>query len=300
MTLGSIGRAGAVGVLLLALAGCAVSSRRALDPADRTPAGGRDAVVSVVQERVQANAMQAPAATAQFSAGHSFASGALAGAIGAMAQQLVAESQHNETLDFVMPLLDALSDYDFDGKALQASSDGLARLPWLDVRKVSFSKDASDTAVGQALQQSQAAETLFINYSYAFADRFASLQVSAVVAIIAKRGSAAHPHADAVFLQRFTYLATLPSHSRDYKRNTLDWANDHGRLARAAVDQGLLQLNAMIQRSLEQTPEQADQMRHGDIVNVGDRGGRLVEKSEAGMLLIDPYDTWLYVSAPPQ
>ena len=91
----------------------------------------------------------------------------------------------------VTALRNALSDYDFDHRALAAMQATLPKIPWLDVEKVSFSKDASNDKLTQFVDGSAASQSLIASYDYAMSPNFEWMTVTMTVSIYPKQAPAA-------------------------------------------------------------------------------------------------------------
>lgn len=121
-------RRAALVFVFVVMAGCASQPRHFLDPADRSPAGGREAVVLVPQGEIKTLIVASQA-------------GASFGLVGALIDVGVNQHRANAAEKPIMPLRTALTDYHFDQQALAATQVTVERMDWLAVRKTSFSKD---------------------------------------------------------------------------------------------------------------------------------------------------------------
>jgi len=293
VTARSVSRA-ALALVIMSLVGCATPPRRALDPADRSPPGGREAVVLVSQGEIHAeiNASQVSAALG-------------GGLLGALIDTSVNQHRTNKAEETIKPLRDALGGYNFDQRAVEATRAALVGLDWLGARQVSFSKDVSSNNRIACLDKSQAPEVIFATYDYGLSADFAAMEVTVTVTIAPKAvppGKAAKDRIDvgnAAYTQEFTAVVPLASAGTDLAANTQLWVADGARLARVALDSGLARDTLLIQRGLSQTPQDAAKLGQGASVNEHGLVGKLIEKDAKGTLLVDPRGTWVYVAAIP-
>jgi hypothetical protein len=146
-------RCATLGLVFVVMAGCATQPRHFLDPADRSPVGGREAVVLVPQGEIKTLVVASQA-------------GAAFGLVGAIIDVGVNQHRANAAEKSITPLRTALTDYHFDQQALAATEVTVARMDWLAVRKTpNWSSGQQeiqsmiDRAFDQALSQA-AADTL--------------------------------------------------------------------------------------------------------------------------------------------
>lgn len=281
-------------LVFMSLVGCVTPPRRALDPADRSPSGGREAVVLVSQGEIHAeiNASQVSAALG-------------GGLLGALIDTSVNQHRTNKAEEALKPLRDALAGYNFDQRALEATRAALANLDWVGAKQVSFSKDVSADNRSACLDKSQAPEVLFATYDYGLTADFGAVEVSVTVTIAPKAvppGKAAKDRiniSNAAYTQEFTAVVPIAGAGKELAGNTALWAADGAKLARVALDSGLARDTLLIQRGLAQTPQDAARVGQGASVNDHGLVGKLIEKDDNGTLMVDPRGTWVYIAAIP-
>lgn len=279
---------------VLSLLGCATPPRRALDPADRSPSGGREVMVLVSQGEIHA-AINPSVAGAVLGGG----------LLGALIDTSVNQHRTNKAEQTVKSLRDALNGYNFDQRAMEATQSALASLDWLGAKHATFSKDVSDDNRNACLDKAQAPEVLFATYDYSLTADFSAVQVSVTVTIDSRTIAAGKPAKDrikvanAAFTQDFTSLVPLANAAKEPTDNVQRWAADNARLARVALDTALARDILLMQRSLSQTPQQAAQLGKGTQVNDHGIAGKLIEKDDNGTLLVEPLGTWVYIASTP-
>jgi hypothetical protein len=167
----------------LLLEGCASPPKRVIDESRRSVTGGREALVVVPQGEIRGKITPL----------NTVAGGGLNFVlIDASVNQIktnIAERQ-------VMDLRNALADYDFDHRALAAMQSTLPKIPWLDVQKVSFSKDASKDKLTQFIDGSDASQSVIASYDYAMSPNFEWMTVTLTVAIYPKKAQSANASSD--------------------------------------------------------------------------------------------------------
>jgi hypothetical protein len=281
----------ALGAVLLSA--CATGpTRHALDPADRSPAGGREAVVIVPQGELRALVSQAKG-------GQAF------GLIGAIVDVSVTQHRANAAESALKSIRDGLGDYNFDQRALAATQSAVDKLDWLGVRKVTFSKDASNESSIANLDRTDSPEVIFAVYEYALTADFSAVQVSARVSIAPKKIPAGGDSAarikltNAAYAQSFQCMIRLAGADGKMTDNAQHWSADNAKLVRQALDQGIERVSALMQRSLSQTPGDVQKLSQGEEITVGDSKGKVIEKTDVGTLLVDLTGTWVYVVTAP-
>jgi hypothetical protein len=282
----------AFGIVFVAMAGCATQPRHFLDPADRSPPGGREAVVMVPQGEIRATVVASQA-------------GAAFGLIGALVDVGVNQHRANAAETSITPLRTALSDYHFDQQALAATNATFAKMDWLNIRKTSFSKDPSKENSNAILDKSESPEVLIAVYSYALSADFAMMQVDVRFSISPKVAPKGQPPdtriklENAAYSQNFTYIVSLAGAGTDITENCLRWSDKNAETARRALDQGISEVNALAERSLAQTGDDVQKLQQAPQVDAGGRRGKLIQKTDAGTLLLDAAGNWVYVEQSP-
>jgi hypothetical protein len=262
--------------------------KRLLDDNQRSVAGGREGLVVVPQGEIRGKITPMNSSAA-----------AGGGLIFALIDVTVNQIKTNIAERQVTALRNALADYDFDHRALAALQATLPKIPWLDVQKVSFSKDASHDKLTQLIDGSDAPQTLIASYDYAMSPNFEWMTVTLAVGIYAK---GAHPDTgdrlqpgNALYFQRFEYIEYLPQNLKDDDKNAASWAVDNGIQARKALDTSLTGIHDMFVRSMSISPSAAAALDQGRNIDMSDEHGSLVESSEKGLLLYNKdTGTWLF------
>lgn len=289
MTFTDIARYVALGMVLAAFAGCAAQPRHFIDPADRSPPGGREAVVIVPQGEIRAAVVASQA-------------GASLGLVGALIDTGVNQHRTNKAEAAITPLRTELSDYNFDQRALAATQGTLAKLDWLNIRKTTFSKDTSKQNTNAILDKSESPEVLMAVYDYALTADFSAMEVTARFTISPKAIAAGQSPDSrikldhAVYSQTFTYVIALSGADDDLRSNCDKWSLGHARSARLALGLGIERVNALLVRQLQETPDELKKLTEGASVEAGGHKGKLVEQNAEGTLLIDPTGNWVYVA----
>jgi hypothetical protein len=272
----------------LLLEGCVPPPKRLLDENQRPVVGGREGFVVVAQGEIRGKIT--PLNTA-----------ANGGAFFVLLDAAVNQVKTNMAERQVTPLRNALADYDFDHRALAAMQATLPKIPWLDVQKVSFSKDASNDTLLQRIDGSAAPQTLLASYDYAMSPNFEWMTVTLAVGIYPKNPDTSKMTGDrlalgnALYYQRFEYIEYLAQNLKDDDKNAASWATDNGIQARKALDTSLTGIHDLFVRSMSLSPAAAAALDQGRNIDMSDEHGSLVESNEKGLLLYNKdTGTWLF------
>lgn len=296
-------------LILSGLTACA-QTPRVLAPSDRSPVGGREALVVVQQgeirgDIVQSHVGQAAAAGAAAVPFLGVLLAAAAGAAGGAADATVDQHRTKLAETAATPIRNGLEGYDFDRRALDSTRVTLLEMGWLGVSHTSFSKVLTDASLGGFLDESPAPEGLVAVYDYALTPDFSALRVGAAVTIYSKTPPAGDPVTARLELQNARYHQVfrcdypLASADKSMDDNARLWAANHAAAARQALDLGLKCLSGLMQRGLEETPAQASALSRGAQITAGGETGKLIDKSNAGTLLLDPTNAWVLVASTP-
>jgi hypothetical protein len=302
----SAARAAVIAVIVFALAACAQTPRNALTPSDRSPIGGREALVVVTQGELGADIVPSRAGIAGAAAAGAIpgigiliaaAAGAAAGAIEAKIDQQRTQIAQKA----VTPVRDAMTDYRFDPLALDSARATLEKMSWLGVHKTSFSKVATDASLESVLDKSRSPEVLVLSYDYALSPDFSQMLVGANVTIYAKKPPAGDPVQarlelkNARYHQVFRCEYPLAGADRSMSDNARRWAANHAAAARQALNLGLQRLSGLMQRGLGETPAEASALSRGAQITAGGESGKLIDKTGTGTLLLDQANEWVFV-----
>jgi hypothetical protein len=104
---------------------------------------------------------------------------------------------------------------------------------------------------------------------------------------------------NAAYSENFTYLIPLAGASDDVEENCRHWSDHNAEIARRALDQGISGVNALAERGLVQTSGDVQKLQDGAKVDAGGRRGKLIEKTDAGTLLLDNSGNWVFFAQSP-
>jgi len=282
-------------VFLLALiAGCA-TPKHAVDIKTRSPTGGREVVVLIPQAEIYGDINQSTA-------------GASMGLVGALVDYAVNQHRLSKADQAVAPLRDALNGFSFDQRAVAATEDSLAKLPWLELKDSVYSKDNSPGNLMSLLDQSQAPEVILALYEYYLDPRFVDLRVELQVTITTKAvppgkspGSRITPR-NAIYAQSFMCVVPLANAGKDVSANIHHWAQDQGAALRQAIDQAIEHVNALVARGLQESPEDLPRIKERVKVTAGQTvwWGKLIDKDDDGTMIINwATGEWVYLAQKP-
>jgi hypothetical protein len=281
----------------LLLQACTPPPKRLLDETARQSSGDRESLVVVEQGE-----LRAAIKVSNVSSGMGGSGGAVGALIGAIIDTSVNQHRADAAEDGVKPLRNALIDYDFDRRALQAMQLTLAKIPGFDATKVAFGKDGSHDKLLSVLDHSGSSQVLVARYGYTLSPDFSQLVVDLAVDIYPKNVTQGSSQTDrvsassALYTQRFWYVESVPQKLRVLGQNVTQWSDNGARAARAALDVGLSGVDDLFIRSMSQTPEAAAALDKGRNIELVDQRGSLVETSDKGTLLYNgKTGTWIFV-----
>ena len=277
------------------VAGCAAPLKHALDPAGRTVPGGRDVRIVVEQREIQTRIVESNMTAA-----------AGGGLLFALIDAGVNEARVNSAEKAVVPLRDAMSGYDFDGKVQDEIKATMARFEWLGIRNVAFSKESNSSSRNEALNATDADQVAFIAYDYVVAADFNSIETTLSIALANKAPPEGQPTDARLKPQNLPYtrvfksVVPLDSPSKEDAEDVQRWSGDGAKLARGAIDVGIQRVHWMLGRSLEQTPEAAAAVAKAKKGVAGSYAGKLVEKTQYGDLVevMLPINMWVMAEPP--
>ncbi len=277
-------------VLSLSLSlGCLPKLQRTIDPANRTPQGGREVKVSVTQGEIKAD-IQAS------TGGQAF------GLIGALVDVGVNNSRATEAEKTVQVVRESLSGFDFDGLALARTKETLEKLDWFQAKDVAFGKEFTTAKRMEQLSGAKTPQVMYTDYYYSLSPDFSQVKV-AMAATLARQGlkpgavgTSLDPE-NLEYIQQFLVVYPLATPAKEAPENAKRWATDRGKLARTALEIGLTQIQRLFERSLAQTPEALIALDSAQLVSAGGYQGRLIAKMDEGTLMRLPNGHWVLVSA---
>jgi hypothetical protein len=268
-------------VSLLGLGACATQppTQIALNPSDRSPVGGRSALVGVPQREIQALVPRE-------------GGGATLGLVGALVDISVDKHRTNVEETAITPVRNGLDGYDFDRRALASARATLRQLPWLGVQQVSFSNDFRDDSISAFLDKSPAPEAVLVSYTRIFDSKFSFLGVAAVVQILSKKPPSGAPESARILIKNERYfqaiacrypLAGADGHLQDNARR---WAADGSAATRQALALGLQCLSELIPLSLENSAALNSEIAKGGLVKVGNQTGSLAYDANRYLIFV--------------
>ncbi len=264
--------------------------RHTIAPSAREVAGGREVKVSVVQREIGTRI--APSRVAAAAGG-----GLLMALIDAGVNQHRAKAAESTAGD----LRTELGEYDFDARALEVSKGVLAEVPWFGTAPT-FSKEHTDVSMLADLDNAATSQVSFFDYHYGLSPDFSELEVSAAIDTalkVAPAGATAQQRTqlkNLVYTRRFVVVTALSSPSKDKSENAQRWSEEKAAFARRSIEASLAHLQVLMEKALLFTAEEEARFSGlKDNTQVGTRTGKLLEKSDAGTLLLALDGTWIYV-----
>jgi hypothetical protein len=229
-------------------------------PEARSIAGGRDLQIVVVHPEIGANFKPVD-----------LMSPFLGGLVGALIQSRINTEKSRTAELSIVPLRDALVDFDFDAFALNSSTAALSKIDWLDLKETRISRDSSEIGLVKALNGAATSQVMFLYYDYAADADFSSVVVAASGTLVNKampRDRRVQKPSMRFWPNYLAFNQTVRSvirlrnaDHRNPEANLGAWSADHGRLARAALELGTQRCLQMLQQSLEMSASEAADMQ---------------------------------------
>lgn len=277
--------AGACVAILWIFSGCATQLKQILPPDGRTIDGGRQVLVTVAQSEINASINQSNTTAATGG-----------GLLFALIDVGINASRAKDAEAAIVPVRDALTDYNFDQKAQGATDKLVQAMPWLSVSHQKFNKDPSNAVFSKALDDSPMPQLLAITYDYLLTPAFDAVKVGGRVSLLSK---AIPPEAEpedrallrnAIFTRDFVCKVPLVGATKKRAQNTTKWVENGGTLLEASLDMALAKLMTLIKKGMEFTAEQAAALN-----KVGGHVGKVIERDADGTLLQNNLGQWIYV-----
>jgi len=187
------------------------------------------------------------------------------GLIPALIDLAVNKSRADDAETTVVGVRNALLDYDFSKQILTNIEQQLRQLAWINLQAVRLETTSADDKINDAVARSTANAVLVVRTSYSVTADFLRIKVTALVTghpktdelvAVAKQ---ARPDIDPPLLYRNTFIVSNgaggPFANRDAAAKA--WADDNGKKAREALDQGAADLAERLATDLERARARA-------------------------------------------
>jgi len=199
------------------------------------------------------------------------------GILGAVIASSIQSSREKNGEARILPLRNALTGFDVDGLALDATKAAVANVPWLHAKSVAFGKDSSLVGESTLLDTNGTDQTMFVTYSYSLEPSCATLKISATVAIANKAAIADEKPVkrlsadNLAYSQTITYTVSLNTPSKQREENVAQWSSDNGKFARKALTAGFEALKTLLPKALSTPESDAKSVKHvvfdGQVLN---------------------------------
>jgi hypothetical protein len=232
------------------LTGCStVPQSKALAESERQITGWRDVIVAIPQSEPVINLVATQ--TSVITTPSTNSTGILAGALTAGLVSAVIEGVHvKQAESAITPIRDALKDYDFDKKALNAIRQANDRVYWLNVKTVTFTKDGTNENFAKLMDASGASQMMYDYLYYGFSSDFKALYIGLNAAILKRKPSSAPTESASermadkndLYFNKLIFEEKLAGATDDVSVNAKRWAENNSALARSALDKGIDQI----------------------------------------------------------
>jgi hypothetical protein len=233
------------------LTGCAnIPQSKSFDESMKIVPHGRDVIVSVPQSEANVN-VDASNLTGAMGGGLIFV----------LIDMAVDKSRASAAEVTIKPIRAALIDYDFEQNSLEAVKLASSKVNWLSANGIAFTKDATDENFAKLMDVSSASQIMYNNFDYVFSGDFKSLYVGLKTTVVPKsaplpdeKATERLSYKKAVYYGKWIYTVHLPSPNKDARTNAERWAENHGVLARDALDKGIAQVTQDLVSDLQKDP----------------------------------------------
>lgn len=286
---------GFIAAATLLVSGCvAVPKYQSIAPEAHVVQGVRDLRVTVPQGEIKTTIVASNVAAAGGG-----------GLLLALIDAGVNNSRAKSAEEVVKPLRDALADFDFDTQAMNATKETLAGIDWFALGNASFSKEISDKLALATLDASQAPQVAFVTYEYQATADFSAIEVLARVQIVprvAAEGKSPKSRialGNAIYYQPHLVQIPLKGAGKVTEDNLARWTANNGSLARKALTDGIAQMQVMLAKGLQISPETSKALPKQPKHYSSTYFGRVVEKTDAGTIIwLELTKEWVLVMPP--
>ncbi len=194
----------------------------------------------------------------------------------------------------IVPVRNALANFDGDTLALETTKAGLASASWMKPAAIALSKDSSLLGKSGFVDSSGADQVAFVEYSYDLSPDFSAVRVVAKLQFANKAmlASAKKPEArlsakNLAFDQNITSIVSLAAPSKEIEQNAATWAADDGKKARVALAAAFARIQGLMPKALAVTQADIKAMSGKDKPKgaAGGFSGRVQETTPEGTLL---------------
>jgi len=174
----------------------------------------------------------------------------------------------------VRPLKDQLVELNFNEQMRESVSRALRSVPDMQVERIELTKEVSDKAYNDVFMASQSGSVMFVNVDYHLSPDFSALLLSTrsllfprsakarVAAKLPETVGAKTPNNElatvpknATYRASITYSAKLANPAKDAAQNVAAWKANDGRLLRAAMADGIAQMERLLAENLQRKHE---------------------------------------------
>ncbi|MDB5433636.1 MAG: hypothetical protein JWP35_4752 [Caulobacter sp.] len=248
----------------------------------RTVEGGRTVQVLVAQAEIKSDINPSNVVVATGG-----------GLLGALIDAKINSDRAKKAELLIQPVRVALTGFDVDALAVNATKTGLTDAGWFGAQTSAFGRDNSVLGKCSVLDASAAPQVAFFEYAYDLSPDFSSVRVSVTMSFAAKaipagkKSEARVAPKFVIYSQTLVSVVSLPNPSKDAAGNAARWSADNGKLARQALEMGFAETGVLMPRAFAMTEDDLKVMSGRDRKNTmaGGYMGRVQEESPSGTLL---------------
>lgn len=187
----------------------------------------------------------------------------------------------------VVPLREALGDFDVAALALASTERALAIPQWFAPQRILLSADASPAVRSAFVADGETPQIAFITYNYGLSPDFTQIRVNADIRLarrVAAKGDKAATVTPPFYRQTITSIVELPKRSYDHGENVALWSAADGALAKSSLTAAFAELERLIPYALNLAPAELKAFDAKDREKAFGAGlyGPLVSRAEDG------------------
>ncbi len=170
------------------------------------------------------------------------------GLIPALIDVAIESSRSDTTEEMIVPIREALADYDVGARMKQALAPGLQTISWLHVKHVDTHYDKHPDVAAHLLPQGSTDALILINTSYKLTSDFSALSTNAEINVYPRSNELKRltPPQEGMedslvpfYKNTVSRWYPLPSNPSDQDLAVGKWTRDQGKLIKEAMDQNI-------------------------------------------------------------
>ncbi len=209
----------------------------------------------------------------------------------------------------LLPLRDALVEFDFDHSLQAELVMALSPSTWLNARDFRIVKEVSDENFDGILSSSKASAVLFVSADYHLTANADALKISLAPYMFPNAAELKTLHASAeasgpktsaansMYRSMLSYRDRAPDITTDRNSNLAVWASDDGAALRASMKHGMRKLAEMLADDIQLAGiSDADHTKTQPTIKVDGLDARVIASDKVGSLVMMPAGELMYLT----